>query len=200
MSILLQVGSSNSEQTPGDGADSSCGRISYTWREDVFSKFLTALYAFRFNSSHLKPRDNSLFRSTGLSEGHVSQLLFASFAGARRHLPSKGRLWEPTLSALTVSLTQLLRTWHMALILFPLPSCRAIFRLQQLPTAPEAAAEHSARLQFSVIRNKWTLCTLGVAMADVPADAPLLWQAGRRTLLSFCSENTYYMVNAPFQL
>lgn len=195
-SIPLDIRSSNSEQTPGDGADSSCGRISYTWREDVLSKFLTAPSAFSFNSSHLKPRDNSFFRSTGLSEGHVSQPLFATFAGARRHLPSKGRPWEPTLSALT----QLLCTWQIALILFPLPSWGAVFRLQQLPTAPEAATEHSAGLQFSVIRNKWTLCTLSVTMANVPADAPLPWQAGRRTLLSFHSENTYYMDNAPFKL
>lgn len=72
--------------------------------------------AFRFNSSPLKPQDNSFFRSTEhikvwkCSHGHVSQLLFP--AGARRHLPSKGRLYEnPLLSALAVFLSTSLSCW-----------------------------------------------------------------------------------------
>lgn len=66
--------------------------------------------AFSFCSSPSKPQDNSFFRSTQLMkvwkcfDGYVFQL-FASSAGIRRDLSSKGRLtvWESTSVCLQIS-------------------------------------------------------------------------------------------------
>lgn len=35
-------------------------------------------------------------------------------------------------------------------------------------------------------------------MSGVPADVSLLSKGGRRTMLSFSSDNTYYIDNTPF--
>lgn len=139
-------------------------------------------------------------------DGHVFQPLFASSAGVRRDLPSKETLYENLLlsvSRLPFHLAQVLYSLAEGLNLFPFSSCRAVF--QATATTYPASSSNWMKNEWrkcvvQICNSVWsetngTLCTLGVEMSAVSAEAPLLLQAARGTMLSFSSDSTCYMGN-----
>lgn len=93
--------------------------------------------------------------------------------------------------------------WQRALILFPFSSCRAVF--QATATTYPASSSNWVKKEWrkcvvQICNSVWsetngTLCTLGAQVSAVSADAPLLLQAARGTMLSFSSDITCYVDN-----